>query len=84
MPSLDVVCFGVARTIPDVTDGETALADAAARAPREAGVYFLLVDDRELRYGVRRIPAWAQRWIREVVSTLEGRAAPQPVSRCFR
>ncbi len=33
-----------------VTQGETPLAAAAARAPRCAGVYFLLADDRELLY----------------------------------
>jgi len=33
-----------------VTEGETPLAAAAARAPRCAGVYFLLADDRELLY----------------------------------
>lgn len=33
-----------------VTDGATPLAAAAARAPRCAGVYFLLADDRELLY----------------------------------
>jgi excinuclease UvrABC nuclease subunit len=33
-----------------VTDGEPPLAAAAARAPKCAGVYFLLADDRELLY----------------------------------
>jgi predicted GIY-YIG superfamily endonuclease len=38
------------RTMRQVTDGETPLAAAAARAPRCAGVYFLLDDDQELLY----------------------------------